>query len=256
MISIAEKKDVPQLKKLWKEAFGEDVSAEMFYDGIFSQKASGRIKILVERKKDIGIVSMLHYIPCCYESNNRKYNGAYLYALATAQQYRGQKIMGALIQYAIDMAESMEMDFLYLIPATDSLYEYYQRFGFCETVHAMCIPEISIDRVRKRQADLAGLWELIRKKWKDSNMTIFFEEEIHKYTLKELMTENDFAGYELMMEEKTIGFLAGRKNDVLLYGTDMDSFMIHEDTRLKKNGSILKLKDGIQIGLVSGWIPY
>ncbi len=124
MILFADKQDIPGLVRLWEEAFGEDELVRHFYDKAFEEMSVLTVK---EQEK---IVSMLHYIPCKCKQDGVVYNGAYLYALATDKRYRGCGYMGRLIEQAKEFAKTSGLDFVFLVPASSSLYDYYKKFGF------------------------------------------------------------------------------------------------------------------------------
>jgi glucose-1-phosphate thymidylyltransferase len=57
---------------------------------------------------------------------------AYLYAIATAAEWRGQGFASELIRQAIDVSRERGYKAVMLIPADEKLVEYYKRFGFGE----------------------------------------------------------------------------------------------------------------------------
>ena len=57
---------------------------------------------------------------------------AYLYAIATAAEWRGRGFAGGLIREAIDISRARGYKAVMLIPSNESLVEYYKRFGFGE----------------------------------------------------------------------------------------------------------------------------
>ncbi len=124
MISIAEKSDKENLIKLWREAFEEESYAVRFYETVSFED------ILVWRENE-KVVSMMHVLPCFYTYDSRTYCGVYLYALATAGEYRKKGIMEKLIHAAKKRAEEKNLDFLCLIAANQALKGYYNKFGFC-----------------------------------------------------------------------------------------------------------------------------
>lgn len=124
MISIAKYSDKESLIKLWREAFSEEPYAVRFYENAAFED------ILVWREEGQA-VSMLHFLPCFYVHGDRTYRGAYLYALATAKDYRKKGIMGELIKAAKTRAKEQNLDFLFLIAAERKLCGYYEKYGFC-----------------------------------------------------------------------------------------------------------------------------
>lgn len=129
MILFANEADIDGLVRLWEEAFGEDELVRDFYDKAFSQ-----MSVLV-LKSEYEIISMLHYIPCRCKQDGVFYNGAYLYALATDKRHRGQGHMGRLIEKALEFAKTSGVDFVFLVPASGDLYDYYGKFGFNDMLY-------------------------------------------------------------------------------------------------------------------------
>lgn len=79
--------------------------------------------------KDGKLVSMLFLLDGSLENGEESYPVAYLYAAATLPLYRGQGLMSELIEKAKkETAEKGKI--LITKPATESLYSYYERFGF------------------------------------------------------------------------------------------------------------------------------
>lgn len=128
MIQKATAKDVEALVSLWQEAFDEEEGARDFYATTFDV-----IDTIVYRISN-EIVSMLHYIPFVLHNGTEKYNGAYLYALATKKEHRGKKIMQELMNEAQRKAEKEHLDVLFVIPASEQLYGYYEKMGYCHRV--------------------------------------------------------------------------------------------------------------------------
>lgn len=165
MITFARKDEVAELKRLWLEAFGEDESATLFYNLAFEE-----IEVVVYKIQN-EIVSMLHCIPCRLIGDKEEYNGVYLYALATDKRFRGQGIMGKLIENVKNNLKEDNMDFLYLIPADAGLYDYYGKYGFTDKVF---MPE-----------NMKDLTDVISQKDK---INLFFSDTIEEYTYMEVET--------------------------------------------------------------------
>lgn len=125
------------LQSLWETVFGDSRSvtqaffADAFFpDGCFYAEADGKA------------VAALYLLPV----NTGNLNGFYLYAAATLPAWRGQGIMGNLIREALTFAKGCS-DFVYLCPAEDSLYAYYERFGFSQTLYAACFENADTEEI-------------------------------------------------------------------------------------------------------------
>ncbi len=126
--------DREQLISLWKEAFGdsrEDVEA--FLNHLFSKENYFCKKI------GQSIVSQTFTVPVKLHSAEKVFEGWYFCCAATDKTCRGKGYMGELIELVKQTAHQKGLDFVALIPASRSLFDFYSRFGFeeffyCDTV--------------------------------------------------------------------------------------------------------------------------
>lgn len=259
MISVANMQDIPHLTKLWKEAFGEEEYAKKFYAKAFTHHES-EVMVIVEREPDMEIVSMLHYISCCLERGGRKYNGAYLYALATDKKYRGKGIMRKLIEYAKTTAMKQQLDFLYLIPAKDSLYDYYKKQGFYAVYSVDVLQEVSkMYGGTVHQVTCERFKELIQMPWKKTNETMRFSVLMTEYAIEELFLEEDFRAYEVSNNENIIAYYAEKDGQVCFYGMNEDIVSSRVKSERKKNGCIFFCGDEKESDMdmeIVGYVPY
>ncbi len=123
---LAEKSDKQQLYRLWGSAFGDSRSdIDCFFDGVLDYK-----NILVCRSGG-KIVSMLSLLPAGIVLNNGQGANAYcVYAAATDSEYRNRGIMSRLLDFSADIAAKRNADMLFLHPASEELYTYYEKNGF------------------------------------------------------------------------------------------------------------------------------
>lgn len=117
MAKIAFTTDLDKIKSLWLQVFTEDSdeSVYYFYNNCKHKKCLGAF---VEDQ----LVSMLFLIDCSYCGKK----GAYIYAVCTLPEYRRKGISSSLIEYS----KLLDYDFLWLIPANESLFNFYSGFGF------------------------------------------------------------------------------------------------------------------------------
>lgn len=105
---------------LWHQCFGDGRDyIEFFFDNCPN-------KICLGSFENGKLASMLFLL-------NGKIGGLsckYLYAACTAEEYRCRGIMGRLIGYAKDFCRSQGVDCIFLVPSSESLYGYYEKFGF------------------------------------------------------------------------------------------------------------------------------
>ena len=119
---IAFTEDRDQILPLWSHVFGdskEDI--DFFLDNCKHKSCLGYFS-------DGVLVSMLFLVECSYCNQN----GAYLYAVCTDKAYRGRGCVSRLIE----KAKNTDHVFLWLIPANDSLFDFYARFGFQKKLYS------------------------------------------------------------------------------------------------------------------------
>lgn len=108
--------DIPALRQLWQEAFGD---TDAYLDSFFSLAFATERALLV--REDGGVLAALYWLDCSWEGKKI----AYVYAVATSKQHRGKGLCTAL------MAElHNRVDRTILVPADDGLRTFYSRMGY------------------------------------------------------------------------------------------------------------------------------
>lgn len=111
------------LKALWKEVFGDpDIFINNFFSVAFSPD---RCRYTV---RDGRVVSALYWLDA--QCGNRKL--AYIYAVATLPQYRGQGLAVRLLQDTHGHLQTLGYSGTVLKPA-EGLFPYYERLGYVTT---------------------------------------------------------------------------------------------------------------------------
>ncbi len=105
-----------QTKQLYLKTFTEEneKSADLLFDKFF---VNNTLLKMVDRR----IVSLLFLIDASIDLTE----SAYIYGAATDENYRNRGLMRQLIDFA-----ALRFDALYLKPANDDLFEFYQNLGF------------------------------------------------------------------------------------------------------------------------------
>ena len=123
LFDTAKNGDIPYLKKMWKDIFKDDDSyINLFFSYKFKE---GNTFVIKDNKK---IVSTLYIEYTDVFINGKIYKGAYFCGIATASEYRKKGYAKKLIEYA--KSNVKEVDIIYLIPANESLFEFYKESGF------------------------------------------------------------------------------------------------------------------------------
>lgn len=121
VIFAERKRDEKDIVQLWQESFGEKEEDALFYlDGRMTDE-----NMLVIRE-DGKVVSMASFLPVNYMLAGEYIPARYVYAVATLPQYRGKGFAAEIIT----TAQKMYQQPLLLVPAEESLKNYYEKLGF------------------------------------------------------------------------------------------------------------------------------
>ena len=121
MIEFASINDKKELSSLWQMTFLEDSQViECFFDTVFKDVVTPVIKI------DGEIASALFLLPCSIG----EYNGKCVYCAMTKYSHRGKGYMKQLLDFSYNYCKENGFDFLFLVPAQKSLFDYYDKCGF------------------------------------------------------------------------------------------------------------------------------
>ena len=112
---------IPQLKKLWQEAFGD---TDVFLDGFFDTGFSpDRCCGLWEETL---LVSVLYWFDCTWQ--NQKV--AYLYAVATGKQFQGRGFCRQLMEKVHNLLKERGYVGAILVPGNQGLFTLYEKMGY------------------------------------------------------------------------------------------------------------------------------
>ncbi|MDL2252803.1 GNAT family N-acetyltransferase [Ruminococcaceae bacterium OttesenSCG-928-I18] len=113
--------DRPSVVALWQKVFKDEPPVvERFLDVFVGE---GNQYLAQREGRTLAILSA---VPCAQGS----LRGSYFYALATEPAFRGQGIMAALMSYAEGACREQGAAFSCLIPASASLFSYYEKHGY------------------------------------------------------------------------------------------------------------------------------
>lgn len=110
-----------QLRGLWKEAFGDsDAFLDLFFDTGFSPD---RCRCITQDGK---LLAALYWFDCSWEGKPF----AYLYAVATGKQYRGQGLCRRLMAGTHEHLKYLGYAGAVLVPGEPSLFDLYGKMGY------------------------------------------------------------------------------------------------------------------------------
>lgn len=110
-----------QISALWQNIFdeNEDVT-KLFFKKIYGICKNPTIEYNGK------ILSSAFLIPCEIE----EYKGYYIYCALTHIDYRGKGLMAKVLSKSEEILKKDGFDFLLLVPAEKSLFNYYGKFGY------------------------------------------------------------------------------------------------------------------------------
>lgn len=108
-----------QLRALFTEAFTDAWFTELFFSRGYSPD---RCFAAVEN----GILAAMHWFDCSVDGKK----AAYVYGIATFEAQRGRGIGSRLIRAGLEFLKAQGYEAVLLVPAEESLFGYYERFGF------------------------------------------------------------------------------------------------------------------------------
>ena len=121
MIEFARLSDKTELSRMWQNIFLEEREiTELFFENIFDKAVTPVIRQNGE------IVSSLFLLPC----KIGEFEGKCVYCAMTLPRYRGKGYMKKLLDFSYDYCRANGFDFLILVPAEKSLFNYYEKCGF------------------------------------------------------------------------------------------------------------------------------
>lgn len=128
MIRVADDNTAPLVRQMWKISFGD---TDDYLDILFKYKYKNENTLIYfEGDKAVASLQMLPYSITFYQST---IPFAYLAGLCTLPEYRNKGYMTKLIHEAHNLIASRNIPLSILIPAEDSLYDYYRRFNYEQT---------------------------------------------------------------------------------------------------------------------------
>ncbi|WP_101688673.1 GNAT family N-acetyltransferase [Dysgonomonas massiliensis] len=125
MIVFSDRSLTPTVRSIWKTVF-ED--SDEYIDLFFSrQYKPENTLIYFEENTPVAALQMVEYSISFYGEIIPFY---YLVGLSTLPEYRGKGYMGELITRAHKVMQKRGIHLSVLVPAEESLFAYYERFGY------------------------------------------------------------------------------------------------------------------------------
>lgn len=125
-IRLSCKRDIPRLKEIWKLCFGD---SDEFIDFYYANEYNpDQTLVLLDSGE---VAAMLTMLPVWLRfSGGARYNSSMLYAIATHPKHQKKGYSTALMEYAKEYLQERGAEALVLVPAQESLIEFYQKRGY------------------------------------------------------------------------------------------------------------------------------
>ncbi len=122
--------DLPALRSLWADAFGDDEAYIRAFHEVFLRPGS----CIVAQAED-QVVSAMYILegPLLFPPADTAMSAAYVYALATDREWRGQGIGTAVYQACVRAALERQ-DTVCVLPAEQSLRDFYAKASGARTI--------------------------------------------------------------------------------------------------------------------------
>lgn len=112
---------IPELKKLWQEAFGDTLEfIDSFFTAAFKAERCRAITVNGE------IAAALYWFDCLFMEKRV----AYIYAVATAEKHRGQGYCHRLMDAVHQQLERLGYVGAILVPGSTALFKFYEGMGY------------------------------------------------------------------------------------------------------------------------------
>jgi len=124
-LRFASSQDIPQLRRLWRRVFGDP---EEYLD-LFFRNCFPHARAMVAEENG-AVLSALYLLPLTLFVGERAYPAAYIYAVATDPDHRGQGLSTALLGETHRLLTAEGVAATVLVPAETGLFSYYGARGF------------------------------------------------------------------------------------------------------------------------------
>ncbi len=192
--------DIPSLKNLWKEAFGD---GDEFLNAFFEYAYSKDRALMAEEKGEI--LGVLYWFDC--ELDGKKI--AYVYAVATAKKHRGKGVCHKLMEHTHRYLADNGYKGVVLVPGENTLFDFYKSMGYSVCSY---IKEIEC----KKGDNPAEIKEIDKERYAKLR-----REYLPSCGVVQEGENLDFLATQMRMYEGDSYILAGRKNNETFCGVEL-----------------------------------
>ena len=224
---IAVNSDFNDIAKIWRMSFSDsDAYINNFLDMMYKEGNA-----LVSRVEGVA-VAMLFLLESQLIIHGRPYSAYYLYAAATHPSYRNKGHMAKLINAATELSRMRGIDFIVLVPAEATLFDYYAKFGF-ETKFYKKVVHMDRSEVEK----LA-----VEPDLKDAFSLNVFDTRQTALALNDFLNWGESALKYAMFEHKSCsGLVAFTSDGYAMYNVGKDTVYVKEMCTVSDPGEIFTM---------------
>ena len=214
MIQLADKHHITELKSIWKICFGD---SDKYIDLIFSKKFKPENTLVyLSQNKVVACLQMQEYNIRIYDSIVPFY---YQVGLCTLPEYRGKGYMGELIEKSFEILKQRNIPLSILVPAEDSLINYYNRFGFEETFDKGN-KQIKLDQILNNSNNLDDAFDLFSRTYQEDDFCVLKNREDFEAIVEDYIEDGRPPKYNLRAMTKIIN----KKGILSLYAQKNKNF--------------------------------
>ena len=210
------------LKALWNTAFDDSKeSLDYFFKNTISPE---RVLAVFEDGKP---VSALYMLESEIIKDNKAYSAYYIYAVCTHPDFRGKGLMKSLFEELFKVSKSRNIDYLFLVPEEEYLFNIYEKLGFKTGFSYSEKVAFKKDFINDRKNKIQKLTykkyrEIIKVNpktvpvavLKESTFNFFFNSVSGEVKIASVENEG-YALYEVTEEKLTVFELFGNENHLL-----------------------------------------
>ena len=136
-IRLSTSADIPALRQLWTLAFGDGGAyLDNFFDTYYRPE-----RMIVLEQSGVVLAMTAWFDTTFVLPDEGDYRAAYLYAVATHPDHRGQGLSGRLLAWADEYFRSLGIPAVTTVPAEPSLHNFFAANGFRE---CFCHDEVTL----------------------------------------------------------------------------------------------------------------
>lgn len=189
---------------LWNESFGDCREYIEFFLENCPHECIGFFE-------NGSLVSMLFLL----DGTINKYKLKYIYAACTARKFRGRGFMSDLMNYAKSYCGEIGCDGIFLVPAEETLYSYYSRFGFENVFSRYDLSFTGCFTAENfKETDDIQLILYLREQLLNKENAFVFDRITAEYSIKEHLNSGGKVYFEDSESLKFLLFFSKEKNNI------------------------------------------